>query len=194
MVDMPGPGAWPDVSQAPLGRGWRGGVPTKGRLGRRRRSWSSRPSRTLIMQRHLAARNAKVRISRGGPTKGTMVQRSLMLRSACSAPRGEKLRAPRSRNMGSETPEFQSMSYGDAQKLRSLEGQPRVAEGAGEHPSQLLRVPVRHGLNIWSLRPQVSTAKWSQFLSPWPETCRTRRRRSLDHRIAAQQLIHVCCS
>ena len=136
----------------------------------------------------------KKRISRGGPTMGTMVQRSLMLRSACSAPRGEKLRAPRSRNMGSETPEFQSMSYGDAQKLRSLEGQPRVAEGAGEHPSQLLRVPVRHGLIIWSLRPQVSTAKWSQFLSPWPETCRTRRRRSLDHRIAAQQLIHVCCS
>ena len=70
------------------------------------------------------------------------------------------------------------MSYGDAQKLRSLEGQLRVAEGGcggisssgypaeecpdgtvlwrgftillqgGEHPSQLLRVPVRHGLKI----------------------------------------------
>ena len=105
MVDMLGPGAWPDVSQAPLGRGWRGGVPTKGRLGRRRRSWSSRPSRTLIMQRHLAARNAKVRISRGGPTKGTMVQRSLMLRSACSAPRGEKLNSrPHSPRAGADAP------------------------------------------------------------------------------------------
>ena len=182
---MLGPGAWPDVSQAPLGRGWRGGVPTKGRLGRRRRSWSSRPSRTLIMQRHLAARNAKVRISRGGPTKGTMVQRSLMLRSACSAPRGEKLRAPRSRNMGSETPEFQSMSYGDAQKLRWVFPGPLRDARLPLQRSQLLRLLARHGLKFWSLRPRLPTAKWSQFLSPWPGTCRTQHRISFDHRVSA---------
>ena len=161
-----------------MGRGWRGGVPTKGRLGRRRRSWSSRPSRTLIMQRHLAARNAKVRISRGGPTKGTMVQRSLMLRSACSAPRGGKLRAPRSRNMGSETPEFQSMSYGDAQKLRWVfPGHLRDARLPLQR-SQLLRLLARRGLDARDPRPRVPTAKCSQFLPPWLRTCQTRRRRS----------------
>ena len=111
-----------------------------------------------------------------------MVERYLMLRSACSGPRGEELRPLRRRKSGSETPELQSMSCEESQKLRSLEGQPRVAERGGEHRSQRLRVPVRHGLKFWSLRPRVPTAKWSQFLSPWPGTCRTRRQRSLGNR------------
>ena len=83
-----------------------------------------------------------------------------MLRSACSGPRGEELRPLRRRKSGSETPELQSMSCEESQKLRSLEGQPRVAEGGGEHRSQRLRVPVRHGLKFWSLRPRLPTASF----------------------------------
>ena len=112
----------------------------------------------------------------------TMGARSPRPRSACSGPRGGKVRAPRRRKSGSETPELQSMSCEESQKLRSLEGQPRVAERGGEHRSQRLRVPVRHGLKFWSLRPRLPTAKWSHFPPPWPGTCRTQHRRSCVHR------------
>ena len=115
-----------------------------------------------------------------------MVERYSMLRSACSGPRGEELRPLRRRKSGSETPELQSMSCEESQKLRSLEGQPRVAERGGEHRSQRLHVPVRHGLKFWSLRPRLPTARCSHFPPPWPGTCRTRRRRSCAHRNTAE--------
>ena len=124
----------------------------------------------------------------------TMDARSPMLRSACSGPRGGEVRPLRRRKSGSETPKLQSMSYRDAKTLRSVFPAPLRDARLPLQRSQLLRLLARHGLKFWSLRPRLPTAKWSQFLSPWPETCRTRRRRSLDHRIAAQQLIHVCCS
>ena len=111
-----------------------------------------------------------------------MVERYSMLRSACSGPRGEELRPLRRRKSGSETPELQSMSCEESQKLRSLEGQPRVAERGGEHRSQRLHVPVRHGLKFWSLRPRLPTARCSHFPHPWPGTCRTQHRRSCVHR------------
>ena len=111
-----------------------------------------------------------------------MVERYSMLRSACSGPRGEELRPLRRRKSGSETPELQSMSCEESQKLRSLEGQPRVAERGGEHRSQRLHVPVRHGLKFWSLRPRLPTARCSHFPPPWPGTCRTQHRRSCVHR------------
>ena len=94
----------------------------------------------------------------------------------------EELRPLRRRKSGSETPELQSMSCEESQKLRSLEGQPRVAERGGEHRSQRLHVPVRHGLKFWSLRPRLPTARCSHFPPPWPGTCRTQHRRSCVHR------------
>ena len=121
-----------------------------------------------------------------------MVERYSMLRSACSGPRGEELRPLRRRKSGSETPELQSMSCEESQKLRSLEGQPRVAERGGEHRSQRLRVPVRHGLKFWSLRTRLPTAKWSHFPPPWPGTCRTQHRRSCVHRSTPQLSLFIC--
>ena len=111
-----------------------------------------------------------------------MVERSLTPRSACSRPREEKLRALRRGNMGSGITSVPSASCEESQKLRSLEGQPRVAERGGEHRSQRLRVPVRHGLKFWSLRPRLPTARCSHFPPPWPGTCRTQHRRSCVHR------------
>ena len=98
-----------------------------------------------------------------------MVERYLMLRSACSGPRGEELRPLRRRKSGSETPELQSMSCEESQKLRSLEGQPRVAERGGEHRSQRLRVPVRHGLKFWIQWPGVAS-NGLRFVQ-WPRPC-----------------------
>ena len=115
-----------------------------------------------------------------------MVERYLMLRSACSGPRGEELRPLRRRKSGSETPELQSMSCEESQKLRSLEGQPRVAERGAEHRSQRLRVPVRHGLKFWSLRPRLPTAKWSHNLPSRLVTCQTQSQRSFEHRTASE--------
>ena len=111
-----------------------------------------------------------------------MVARSLMPRSACSRPRGEKLRALRSRNSGSESPKLRSMSYEGAQTLRSVFLAPLRDAMLPLQRSQLLRALVRHGLKFWTLRPRVPTAKCSQFLPPWPGTCRTRHQRSFDHR------------
>ena len=111
-----------------------------------------------------------------------MDARSPMLRSACSGPRGGEARPLRRRKSGSETPKLQSMSYGDAQTLRSVFPAPLRDARLPLQRSQLLRVPVRHGLKFWSLRPHVSTARCSQFLPPWRGTCRTQHQRSLDHR------------
>ena len=74
------------------------------------------------------------------------------------------------------------MAYGDAQTLRWVFPAPLRDARLPLQRSQLLRVPVRHGLKFWSLRPHVSTARCSQFLPRWRGTCRTQHQRSLDHR------------
>ena len=114
-----------------------------------------------------------------------MDARSPMLRSACSGPRVGEVRPLRRRKSGSETPKLQSMSYGDVQTLRSVFPAPLRDARLPLQRSQLLRLLARHGLKFWSLRPRLPTAKWSQFLSPWPGTCRTQHRISFDHRVSA---------
>ena len=108
----------------------------------------------------------------------TMDARSPMLRSACSGPRGGEVRAPRRRKSGSETPKLQSMSYGDAQTLRSVFPAPLRDARLPLQRSQLLRLLARRGLDARDPRPRVPTAKCSPFLPPWLRTCQTRRRRS----------------
>ena len=122
----------------------------------------------------------------------TMGARSPTPRSACSGPRGRKVRAPRRRKSGSETPKLQSMSYGDVQTLRSVFPAPLRDARLPLQRSQLLRLLARHGLKFWSLRPRLPTAKWSQFLSPWPGTCRTQHRISFDHRSTPQLSLFIC--
>ena len=114
-----------------------------------------------------------------------------MLRSACSGPRGGEVRPLRRRKSGSETPKLQSMSYGDAQTLRSVFPAPLRDARLPLQRSQLLRLLARHGLKFWSLRPRLPTAKWSQFLSPWPGTCRTQHQISFDHRSPPQLSLFV---
>ena len=84
------------------------------------------------------------------------------------------------------------MSYGDAQTLRSVFPAPLRDARLPLQRSQLLRLLARHGLKFWSLRPRLPTAKWSQFLSPWPGTCRTQHRISFDHRSTPQLSLFIC--
>ena len=83
------------------------------------------------------------------------------------------------------------MSYGDAQTLRSVFPAPLRDARLPLQRSQLLRLLARHGLKFWSLRPRLPTAKWSQFLSPWPGTCRTQHQISFDHRSPPQLSLFV---
>ena len=102
------------------------------------------------------------------------------------------MRPLRRRNSGPETPKLQSMSYGGAQTLRSVFLAPLRDARLPLQRSQLLRLLARHGLKFWSLRPRLPTAKWSQFLSPWPGTCRTQHRISFDHRSTPQLSLFTC--
>ena len=111
-----------------------------------------------------------------------MFERSLTLSLACCESRGEIMRPLRRRKSGSETPKLQSMSYGDAQTLRSVFRAPLRDARLPLRRSQLLRLLARRGLDARDPRPHIATAKCSQFLPPRPGTCRTRRRRSFDHR------------
>ena len=101
------------------------------------------------------------------------------------------MRPLRRRKSGSETPKLQSMSYGDAQTLRSVFPAPLRDARLPLQRSQLLRLLARHGLKFWSLRPRLPTTKWSQFLSPWPGTCRTQHRISFDHRSTPQLSLFI---
>ena len=83
------------------------------------------------------------------------------------------------------------MAYGDAQKLRWVFPGPLRDARLPLQRSQLLRLLARHGLKFWSLRPRLPTAKWSQFLSPWPGTCRTQHQISFDHRSPPQLSLFV---
>ena len=105
--------------------------------------------------------------ARLGPERGSML-------TGLSAPACGSLRA----SFAKETPKLQSMSYGDAQTLRSVFLAPLPDARLPLPRSHLLRLLARRGLDARDPRPRVRTAKCSQFLPPWLRTCQTRRRRS----------------